>query len=35
VTLRVPAGTALPGALQAVVMADVFPVHTEPIGSNR
>jgi hypothetical protein len=35
VALRIPAGTALPGALQAVVMADVFPLYTESLGSDR
>ncbi len=29
VTLRIPAGTPLPDAPQAVVMADVFPLHRE------
>lgn len=28
VTLRVPAGAPMPAALQAVVVADVFPLHT-------
>lgn len=31
VTLRIPAGTPLPEALQAVVMADVFPLHAAPL----
>lgn len=31
VTLRIPAGTVLPAALQAVVMADVFPLHAETL----
>lgn len=34
VTLRIPAGTPLPEALQAVVMADVFPLHTVTLTQN-
>jgi outer membrane protein assembly factor BamB len=34
VTLRIPAGTALPVVLQAVVMADVFPLHTVTLTQN-
>lgn len=32
VTLRIPAGTPLPDALEAVVMADVFPLHRETLA---
>jgi outer membrane protein assembly factor BamB len=32
ITLRIPAGTALPEALKAVVILDVFPLHHETKG---
>jgi hypothetical protein len=31
VRLRIPAGTALPGALRAYVIADVFPVEVSDL----
>lgn len=35
VTLRIPAGTALPAALQATVMVDVFPLHSASLENGR
>jgi hypothetical protein len=34
-TLRIPAGTALPTELQAIVMADVFPLHSASLENRR